>query len=633
MQSVFPLSWSTEHHSFEKIRPSSLFDMAGVINPKRKRSESVEHQVKKIRTNVENTPHVDPQMHETLPAKLPQKLTSETPILKAPIPPIRRPEPEARPVAAELHAPAQEDEILTGGLTPSQQIIENEFNVQILMKHNELRLIEQELAKCQISLEQLRRCELRPFPGAVGLSTAVTEGTSPAIAPPPGFSRPSHPTPYGVLDGPYSRHYKQWLLPDPQFDSISLQAQMAGSSRDGTRTSRTQSHAPRKSTSKANSGSHQRVDSFNSMPNHAAASNKDKTTPLVLRRSTDGQLVKLICKNCHRGNFSSIQGFLNHCRIAHKVDYKSHDQAAVDCGKLLDQNEVASLPAETQATPMPKPSSTRHSSSNTSVVRASNFVHQFNTTAGMPAAAPRQVPRTPAIPGAQVNTGAPNSFNAEPFKASSETPRLSAHFAKHKLGGNLAQATALAKQKVEPSIEDDMQSPGISDAGSPVASFTGTRMPANVSQQQQNLSDDEPANWNIRKIQSLKDRPRPSPLAPLAPAQRDLHNDYLSSPQELSSASLSPHTVDGNPGLVSDHEDDDHGSASEDEEETPQALPQSLPQAASHCAENMEVDVEEGEGFERGVIIRRNSMLAAQAGTIRASGSPSRKLGGIKGEN
>lgn len=70
---------------------------------------------------------------------------------------------------------------------------------------------------------------------------------------------------------------------------------------------------------------------------------KAKTRPtVVLRRSTDGLLVKLVCNNCQRGDFSSIQGFLNHCRIAHKVDYKSHDAAAIDCGRPVDENEVVS---------------------------------------------------------------------------------------------------------------------------------------------------------------------------------------------------------------------------------------------------------------------------------------------------
>jgi len=629
MQSVFPLQWSTEQFNLDKMRPSNFFDLPAMTNPKRKRSESVEQQVKKIRTNVELAPHVAPRTSESVSDKLAQTLSADAPIIKTPVPPTRRPEPVSQPKVEEQQQQVQESDVLSGGLTPAQQMIENQFNVQILMKHNELRLIEQELAKCQISLEQLRRCELCPYPGTAGLSTAITEGTGPAIAPSSGFSRPTHPAPYGVLDGPYSRHYKQWLLPDPQFDSVSLQAPVGLSGREATRHTRTQSHVPRKSTSKAQQGSHQRVDSFNSIPNYTSSSSKDKSSPLVLRRSTDAQLVKLICKNCHRGNFSSIQGFLNHCRIAHKVDYKSHDQAAVDCGQLLDQTEMANLPAETQATPMPKPPSARQSLSNATAVRASNFVHQFNTTAGMPVSAPRKKAKIPAIPAKKVNSGTPNGFNAEPFKPSLEVPRLSQHFAKHKFGGDLEQATALARQKVELSIEDDIQSPGMSEAGSPVASFTGTRMPTGT-QQQAGLTGT--TGWKGQ--QTMKDRPRPSPLAPIAASSRDLHNDYFSSPQEISSASLSPHTVDGNPGLVSDHEDDDHGSASEDEEGTPQAMPQALPQTASHCADNMEIDVEGADEIDQhGVIIRRNSMGAAQARTIRASGSPSRKMGGMKGEN
>jgi GATA zinc finger len=38
--------------------------------------------------------------------------------------------------------------------------IESHFGLEILLKHDELRLINQEMAKCQIALEQLRRCHL-----------------------------------------------------------------------------------------------------------------------------------------------------------------------------------------------------------------------------------------------------------------------------------------------------------------------------------------------------------------------------------------------------------------------------------------------------------------------------------------
>ncbi|KAI9653910.1 MAG: hypothetical protein M1831_005595 [Alyxoria varia] len=42
--------------------------------------------------------------------------------------------------------------------------IDFHLNYDIIQKHNELSLIEQELAKCMISLEQLRRCHLVPDP-------------------------------------------------------------------------------------------------------------------------------------------------------------------------------------------------------------------------------------------------------------------------------------------------------------------------------------------------------------------------------------------------------------------------------------------------------------------------------------
>src|SRR5208282_692912 len=40
--------------------------------------------------------------------------------------------------------------------------IESQLSLEILLKHDELRLINQEMAKCQIALEQLRRCHLIP---------------------------------------------------------------------------------------------------------------------------------------------------------------------------------------------------------------------------------------------------------------------------------------------------------------------------------------------------------------------------------------------------------------------------------------------------------------------------------------
>ena len=514
------------------------------------------------------------------------------------------------------------------GLSSLQQVIENEFNMQILMKHNELRLIEQELSKCQIALEQLRRCELRPFPGSSQPSEAVSAGLGASIAPPPGYTRPSHPAPCGVIDGPYSRHYRQWLLHDTQFDAVAMQSPtyMDGGANSAARSTRNSGSA-RKSISKPFTYLGRQTDPLQSLPNYPPVAAKDKSAPLVLRRSTDDQLVKLICNNCLRGNFSSIQGFLNHCRIAHKVDYKSHDAAAVDCGRLLDENEAANLPPETHNTPAPKPSTSRASTAVSTSSR--NVVHPFNTTAGasMIFSATQQATPNRLVPVASLNTAAP-SISGPPFTPSPNFPRLSAQFAKNQLGGDLAKAAASAKQKVDLGPDDDLLSPDW-EQSSPLEPMAGARTVAGSAR-----SGMLATTGNVPRPPSRKgyrqpmQRPRPSPLAPALAngALQQQHSEIPESPQDQA-LNLSPHTANSNPpGLVSDHEDDDHGSASE--EEAPQAeMRRPLP-VGRNCSDKMEIDVAVDDDMnQHGVVIRRNSMFAEDDRGLRAAGSPSRKLG------
>ena len=511
------------------------------------------------------------------------------------------------------------------GFTPLQQVIENEFNMQILMKHDELRLIEQELAKCQTALEQLRRCELRPYPGSNGLSENVSAGVGSAIAPPPGFTRPSYPAPYGVTDGPYSRHYRQWLLHDPQFDAMPVYSPFQA---DPYARSTRNSGSARHSISKKFVFPGRPSDALQSIPNYPAPAPKDKSAPLVLRRSTDNQLVKLICNNCNRGNFSSIQGFLNHCRIAHKVDYKSHDAAAIDCGRLLDENEVANLPPETHNTPAPKPSIIRASTATSTPMR--NLVHPFNTTTGAPMALtnPRNVApaKRKAVP--KLNSVTPSSTGS-PFTPSAQVPRLSAYFAKHKVGGDLASAAASAKQKVDLSAEEALLSPDASEVESPLQQTDGSRKGPGSGRAGMTVPHGTVRPPSQKGFRQPVQRPRPSPLGP--PTHMHLGglkqegSEIPESPQDHT-LDLSPHTADSNPGLVSDHDDDDHGSASE--EEAPQATMRRPINVPGTCADNMEIDVAVDDDIdENGVIIRRGSMFAEEERGLRGAGSPSRKLG------
>ena len=76
------------------------------------------------------------------------------------------------------------------------------------------------------------------------------------------------------------------------------------------------------------------------------ASSREKAGPLILKRSSDGEYVKLVCLDCERGDFSSAQGFINHCRIAHHRGFESHDAAAIACGQIVEMDETGHVVGE-----------------------------------------------------------------------------------------------------------------------------------------------------------------------------------------------------------------------------------------------------------------------------------------------
>lgn len=234
--------------------------------------------------------------------------------------------------------------------------LESQISLEILVKHDELRLIDQEMAKCQIALEQLRRCHLIPYPTSVPNPMTmqdISNGTGPALAPSPGDIRPAWAAPYGVTDGPYARHYAKWLIPDPAFDgwqgawSVAVEGSRGGKTVPEGRTTRNSfadgsipNGKPR--SQRASSGQ-----KLQALPT-GYPQPKGKAGPCILKRA-DGQNVKLVCTDCNREDFSSTQGFINHCRIAHKRDYKSHEEAAVACGQPIELDEVGGIVGDEKA--------------------------------------------------------------------------------------------------------------------------------------------------------------------------------------------------------------------------------------------------------------------------------------------
>lgn len=247
-------------------------------------------------------------------------------------------------VNAHGHAPR------TWNTRPDAQVlrdhIEQILGTEILTKHNEKRLIDQELAKCQIALEQLRRCHLIPYP--VKSTTPqqrvdVANGSGAAVRGKPSDAVSRWAPPFGVVDGPYSRHYARWLLPHSDFDGadenwqyIQESSRHMASISEGrtTRNSAGEIAIP----SRGRSGRGADVSQHAQVQLNSRNEPKKKPGPCIIKRS-DGQWVKLVCVTCHREDFSSTQGFINHCRIAHKNELKSHEEAAVKCGQPIDALE------------------------------------------------------------------------------------------------------------------------------------------------------------------------------------------------------------------------------------------------------------------------------------------------------
>ncbi|KAI0201884.1 hypothetical protein F4808DRAFT_422641, partial [Astrocystis sublimbata] len=361
----------------------------------------------------------------------------------------------------------------------AREAIEEQFSLEILLKHDELRLINQELAKCQVALEQLRRCHLIPYPSATPTPEQmlnVTNGSGPSLRPGPGDKLPQWAPPFGVTDGPYARHYAKWLIPDPKFDGIvpenptptdSWRTRSAVEGRS-TRNSFGDLNASQGKTRPSRGTAGQKL--------HALSSGypppKAQSGPCVLKRS-DGQTVKLVCIDCHRENFSSTQGFINHCRIAHKRDFKSHEEAAIHCGHPIEVEDVpnrsvtveekptvSTAPPTGTAHPFTRADSLADSEACFSVVRRIQQSLELYRQGRLPGVTP-----TPTISGKPTETKSAATPTA--FAPSTDSPHLSRLLKSRGFDGNLGALVEDAKTKVD---FEQVSSPTDDESEDPVSS-------------------------------------------------------------------------------------------------------------------------------------------------------------------
>lgn len=255
-------------------------------------------------------------------------------------PPAKTPEIHGTTASIDTHPPSE--------ITMKNRIIDRiDANIclKTLEKHNELRLIEAEIGKAQIALEQLRRVKIIPFPEVTRSPTTidnVVTGKGPTLEPEPGLGRPKHPTPFGVADGPYARHYARWLIPDETFDpsppsrlsriSTALSPVSGPGRKRASLEEQTPVRAPKRS-------------STNQIPQLPTVTISIDGSPLLVVQRDDSEWVKVVCRICGKRNAANLQGFTNHTRIAHSITYPNHKEAIKDCGQQLDEHESAQVSA------------------------------------------------------------------------------------------------------------------------------------------------------------------------------------------------------------------------------------------------------------------------------------------------
>ncbi|EFQ96750.1 hypothetical protein MGYG_08675 [Nannizzia gypsea CBS 118893] len=479
-----------------------------------------------------------------------------------------------------------------------RQTLESQLSLEVLLKHDELRMIEQEMAKCQVALEQLRRCGEIPYPGSglTGPLAAVSNGTGPSVMPARSSPRPpTSPSPWGTNDGAYTRHYARWLLPDPRFDGgeVEMVTLPSGAGKSPVVDGRT-TRASWADATTASSRSHrgtagaklQALSSGYPPP-------KDKAGPMIIKRKSDGQFVKLVCLDCRRDNFSSTQGFINHCRIAHNRSFASHDAAAAASGEPVEVDEAGTVVGGNSEPPAAGPAGYVHplirSALLTDPAKGAKHSNQ-QTKASANAAAPKSVSASPRLqPQSSTPRRGPKKPDASPasaFKASPQTPHLSSLMLWKGFDIDLSHVVndALTKPDVEMFLSDEnsdseAEENASHEQTSSKLSIQNNRLPGRTV-----YASSQPQRPGSRKgmdKRSVPTRRSPGPLntststSPVLPlssgtaARRHPQADQDIDMTDSNSPNLSPNTVESNqaPSLVSD--DGEYEAPSESESPSP----------------------------------------------------------------
>lgn len=492
------------------------------------------------------------------------------------------PTPSSDSPVASARPPAQDAVVARPSVTRLRETITAQLSLEVLLKHNELRLIDQEIAKCQVALEQLRRCGEIPYPGShvAGVSPDVSSGTGASVLAPGNGPAPMSPAPWGVTEGPYARHYARWLLPDPRFDGGEVGSGMRANSLVEGRSTRGNPGEMGMLAGKT------RPQRGSTATKHTALSAgypvvKEKSGPMLIRRKSDGVLVKLVCLDCRRDNFSSTQGFINHCRIAHNRNFASHDAAAMACGQSVqvdDAGIVVGGSAEPTANPTipgyvhPLIRSTHVATTPWKSLRtpAKDFV-----TPRKPATATTSAVTTPPATAEPTNRRRSEPIQQPPnpqFLASPATPHLSALMKSRGAGLNMDKLVEESRKPVDLGglFDDDSET---DDYRGVSAGTSRPSLGARTGRQLMRI----PVGQTAGESESRKalDRAHTPPIEHATPSRPQSFLDISlagksqslqSRESDMDHQTLSPNAIEANqaPSLVSDDEDDYEAASDSD---------------------------------------------------------------------
>ncbi|KAK6453699.1 NUF1 protein [Scheffersomyces xylosifermentans] len=216
-----------------------------------------------------------------------------------------------------------------------KEIITNQIDLEIRLKHQELRLTEAELSKIESQMILLRK--FFEIPNEVKIDGEPNEFTVKYFS----ILKDSLTSTYSSLknqpiesiDG-YNASAYGLFKPDYLGDrsdpfsglnNLNCPPPLGSGHSYRTRSTTSSLRPTTTATSPANAAA-----------NFTAAKLNNQNLGCLYRR-TDGIIVKLTCPDCQRSNFSSAQGFLNHSRIAHAKEYTSQDAAALKCGEIIPE--------------------------------------------------------------------------------------------------------------------------------------------------------------------------------------------------------------------------------------------------------------------------------------------------------